>query len=492
MVRTNLCFLPTQSGPKLTPPASGRQALSTPSRRALSTENNHTPASFGAMLADGATDPATPPAPNASSAPADGAPAQPATWTAPKAGAASPLALWNRKLRIKLDPQPAKDYRMRVKLAKTTGKLGSTVVDRFDPSSLLRDPPRPDDVTLELLMASQCHMGHHKSLWNPVMQRYIYGVRSDIHIISLEETAAALRRAAKIVEMVAYLGGLMLFVGNRPGQMEVIARAAELAGACHLFTKWIPGTITNRDAILGKETLKIVDHQDKPAQGFERHLLERRPLMPDMVVVLNPLENYTLLQECAQENIPTIGLVDTNGDPTKVTYTIPGNDDRYVLFSPWCVKVFWGRAGADKCCPSFHSLRSVSVIAGVLGRAGEAGQKRRMQDAARGLCTWQNSAEIERWIEAAVREEKAAKLKAMNEARNQAHDGDEEELALKSMEEVEGSIAGSARKGRTPALKPALKPAFGKPAFGKDGGAEVDSLPPFMLKSRMDEARRAG
>lgn len=253
------------------------------------------------------------------------------------------------------------------------GSVGSEVLERFDPSSLLRDPPKPEDVTLELLMASQTHMGHHTSLWNPANQRYIYGARAGIHIISLEETAAALRRAARVIEEVAYLGGLMLFVGNRKGQMEVTARAAELAGACHLFSRWVPGTITNRDQILGQGGLHIVDEKDQPLQGFDSHLAERRPLMPELVVVLNPLENYTMLQECAQENIPTIGLIDTDADPTQVTYVIPGNDD---------------------------SLRSVSVIAGVLGRAGERGQARRKADAAKGVCTWRNSPDIERWMEA--------------------------------------------------------------------------------------------
>lgn len=211
------------------------------------------------------------------------------------------------------------------------GRVGSVVQQSFDPGSLLRDPPKPEDVTLELLMASQTHMGHHTSLWNPANQRYIYGARAGIHIISLEETAAALRRAARVVEEVAYLGGLMLFVGNRKGQMEVTARSAEMAGACHLFSRWVPGTITNRDQILGRGGLHVVDERDQPLQGFEGHLTERRPLMPELVVVLNPLENYTMLQECAQENIPTIGLIDTDADPTQVTYVIPGNDDRYVL-----------------------------------------------------------------------------------------------------------------------------------------------------------------
>lgn len=238
------------------------------------------------------------------------------------------MARWNRKHRVRVDPRPAEDYRRQVAIRETTGHMGSVVTRRFEPAALLRDPPRPEDVTLELLMASQTHMGHHTSLWNPANSRYIYGVRDGIHVISLEETAAQLRRAARVVEEVAYLGGLILFVGTRKGQMEIVARAAELAGACHLFTKWVPGTITNRDQILGKEELRMLNERDEPVEGFERLLLEKRPLMPELVVVLNPLENFVLLHECAQENIPTIGLIDTDADPLRVTYTIPGNDDR--------------------------------------------------------------------------------------------------------------------------------------------------------------------
>lgn len=238
--------------------------------------------------------------------------------------------VFNKHTSAPVDQSIAQNYRRFVKTQSSIGDVGSVVHERFDPSSLLRDPPKPEDVTLELLMSSQTHMGHHTSLWNPANQRYIYGARSGIHIISLEETAAALRRAARVVEEVAYLGGLMLFVGNRKGQMEVTARSAEMAGACHLFSRWVPGTITNRDQIIGMGGLHVVDEKDQPLPGFEGHLTERRPLMPELVVVLNPLENYTMLQECAQENIPTIGLIDTDADPTQVTYVIPGNDDRYV------------------------------------------------------------------------------------------------------------------------------------------------------------------
>ena len=192
----------------------------------------------------------------------------------------------------------------------------------------MTNPPRPSDVTLELLLASQSHLGHSTSLWNPANSRYIFGIRDGIHIISLEVTAAHLRRAAKVVTGVAERGGLILFAGTRPGQDRCVVKAAKLAGGCHLFEHWIPGSITNGLQILGRCKLKVVDEFDNEVEGFDQQLIERESLKPDLVICLNPLENWVLLHECALNNIPTIGIIDTDANPTWVTYPIPANDDR--------------------------------------------------------------------------------------------------------------------------------------------------------------------
>ncbi|KAI0886957.1 uncharacterized protein GGS22DRAFT_178930 [Annulohypoxylon maeteangense] len=265
------------------------------------------------------------------------------------------------------------DYKVAQELRSKIGRLGAYVKRTYRPNDVFNNPPGPKDVTLELLMASQAHMGHHASLWNPANARYIYGIRQGIHIISLEQTAAHLRRAARVVEEVAYHGGLILFVGTRQGQMQIVTQAARLAGACHLFTKWTPGSITNSEVILNGLEMQILDENDEPVVGFERHLQDRRPLIPDLVVCLNPLENYVLLHECALVNVPTIGVIDTNTEPTWVTYGIPANDD---------------------------SLRCLSVIGSVLGRAGETGQKRRKQDAKRGIVSWTTPLDVVKFMRA--------------------------------------------------------------------------------------------
>ncbi len=43
-------------------------------------------------------------------------------------------------------------------------------------------------------------------------------------------------------------------------------------------------------------------------------------------------------------------------------------------------------------------MRAVSLIAGVLGRAGERGQQRRLADAKAGVVPWQNPQDVERFI----------------------------------------------------------------------------------------------
>jgi small subunit ribosomal protein S2 len=74
--------------------------------------------------------------------------------------------------------------------------------------------------------------------------------------------------------------------------------------------------------------MKVVDEFGNDLEGYEEQLADRATLKPDLVVCLNPLENYVLLHECGLNNIPTIGVIDTDADPTWVTYPIPANDDR--------------------------------------------------------------------------------------------------------------------------------------------------------------------
>ncbi|CRG85301.1 37S ribosomal protein mrp4, mitochondrial [Talaromyces islandicus] len=231
----------------------------------------------------------------------------------------------------------------------------------YKSESVLDKPPRPADVTLEMLLTAQSHLGHTTSRWNPQNARYIFGIREGIHIISLDVTAAYLRRAAKVVEEVARCGGLILFVGTRPGQKKAVVRAAQMAKGYHVFERWIPGSLTNSQQILGNCAVKAVNALDKELPEYTNRIAMETAVKPDLVVCFNPVENEVLLHECGLNNIPTIGVIDTDADPTRVTYPIPANDD---------------------------SLSCLEIVAGVLGRAGQEGQRLRLEEAKRGALTY--------------------------------------------------------------------------------------------------------
>lgn len=58
----------------------------------------------------------------------------------------------------------------------------------------------------------------------------------------------------------------------------------------------------------------------------------------------------------------------------------------------WCLRL-WRRLIFWDC-----SLRSVTLLAGVLGRAGERGQQRRLADAQAGVVSWESPRDVNTFI----------------------------------------------------------------------------------------------
>ena len=166
---------------------------------------------------------------------------------------------------------------------------------------------------------------------------YAYGTRSGITIIDLDHTLPLLRRAANVVRAIARAGGTILFLGTRPDLRPVVQKAAERLGKQGFYVgdRWLPGTLSNRRQFFGDD---VVD-------GLR--------MVPDLVILLNPIQNINAINEVVAENVPTIGIIDSNVDPRIVMYPIPANDE---------------------------NTRTAELIAGVLSIAGREGVALREQD----------------------------------------------------------------------------------------------------------------
>ncbi|CAG8646934.1 4010_t:CDS:2, partial [Ambispora leptoticha] len=205
------------------------------------------------------------------------------------------------------------------------------------------------DLSISLLLSAGCHLGHSTSLWNPSTSPFIYGTRAGISIIDLEQTLIYLRRACKVTREISFLGGIILFIGTRPGIFgKVTIEAAKRAEAYQVAKRWIPGTITNSSQVLRK---MLLEDQERAASNRDPQQQEvLKAFKPDLMIILNPIENQIAIAEAHSANIPTIGIVDSDFDPGRVSYPIPANDD---------------------------SVRSVELIAGVLSVAARDGLNHR-------------------------------------------------------------------------------------------------------------------
>ncbi|KAJ2448609.1 hypothetical protein EV183_005353 [Coemansia sp. RSA 2336] len=245
--------------------------------------------------------------------------------------------------------------------------------------------PEPSrELTLERMMAAGMHLGHSKGLWNPMNLPFIFGERQGIHIINLEHTMAALRRAAQFVKQTAYHGGLVLFVGTRREHRQLAVDAALESSQYFVSGRWTPGTITNqrslfrRHFIYAKDAWDVAEAQELLAaeertlqealqagaesnrylrmlENEKKQLRERedsrpRAHKPDLIISLSPRESRAMLYEARKSFVPTVGIIDTNADPTSVTYPIPCNDD---------------------------SPKAVAIVAGILAKAAKDGMELR-------------------------------------------------------------------------------------------------------------------
>lgn len=208
--------------------------------------------------------------------------------------------------------------------------LGSNYTERYSPYSQSKNIPDLANLTLNDLLAAQCHLGHSKSLMNPAFKRFIFGERDGIHIISLPQTLIHLTRAANIVRDIRRRNGIVVFVSNKKIFKDVVVDAAGRCRGYHVFDRWIPGILTNSQMTLkanGRGPLRKYENGRLVDTVLGGENGAPTSLKPDIVIFLNPRDMIAGVRECVSLRIPTIGIVDTDCDPTDVTYPIPANDD---------------------------------------------------------------------------------------------------------------------------------------------------------------------
>lgn len=201
--------------------------------------------------------------------------------------------------------------------------------------------------TMRQMLEAGVHFGHQTRFWNPKMAPYIFGARSKIHIINLEQTLAKYNEAMAFVRKLSSNKGTILFVGTKRQAREIIAEEAARCNSPYVDQRWLGGMLTNFKTIKTsikrlKEMEALVEEGSLEKFGKKEALMMRRELeklqksiggikdmntLPDALFVVDVGYHKIAITEANKLGIPVIGVVDTNHNPVGIDYLIPGNDD---------------------------------------------------------------------------------------------------------------------------------------------------------------------
>lgn len=211
------------------------------------------------------------------------------------------------------------------------------------------------DISMRQLLEAGAHFGHQTHRWNPKMGPYIFGERSNIHILDLSQTVPLLHQALVKVREVAARGGRILFVGTKRQASEHVAGAAKRCAQYFMNHRWLGGTLTNWNTIsrsiqrlreleelISQErsglTKKEVLQRTRERDTLERSLggIAAMGGLPDLMFVIDTNKEAIAIQEARKLGIPVVAILDSNCDPDVVDFPIPGNDDAARAIQLYC------------------------------------------------------------------------------------------------------------------------------------------------------------
>ncbi|MFT5424309.1 MAG: small subunit ribosomal protein S2 [Phycisphaerales bacterium] len=197
------------------------------------------------------------------------------------------------------------------------------------------------------LIEAGIHFGQRSSNWNPKMGPYIYGKRSGIHIIDIKETVKGLLLAKRLVTKLVGDGKDICFVGTKRQAKGVIEQRVGDVKMHYVTERWLGGTLTNFRTIRARlkrlEELEAIEADDnfqsyskkmesqlrREMRKIKRNLdgIRRMEKLPGALVIVDVRRELTAIREAKKLGIPTICLIDTDGNPDEADIAIPGNDD---------------------------------------------------------------------------------------------------------------------------------------------------------------------
>src|SRR4051812_8042211 len=197
------------------------------------------------------------------------------------------------------------------------------------------------------LLEAGVHFGHLKKKWNPKMLPFIFAEKKGIHIIDLNKTVEGLQETAAALKQIARSGKKILFVGTKKQAKDIVTECAQRVNMPYVTERWLGGMLTNFNTVrksvkkmqsiekmLGDGSFDSITKKERLTLSRDKEKMEKvlggiaqLGRVPAALFIVDIGHEHIALAEAKRLNVTTFGVVDTNCDPNRVDFAIPGNDD---------------------------------------------------------------------------------------------------------------------------------------------------------------------
>lgn len=236
------------------------------------------------------------------------------------------------------------------------------------------------------------------NFWHPLMSDYFLGIRQNVSIFNTQQTLKCVLRAFHIIALILKQKGRILIINTNPeffrlcnnltnitligkyksldDQVSNLSFQSQANGLSRLpknnykklktplisyvSYKWIGGTLTNWKQISKSvltfakfsercENFLVKNGIDFPKYArvkkcFQGLLYKENQKMllafnqkPELIFLVNPNENQSILNEAYRLHIPVIAFTESSTNPREITYPIPVNNYS-IKFIYYCLK----------------------------------------------------------------------------------------------------------------------------------------------------------
>jgi len=181
---------------------------------------------------------------------------------------------------------------------------------------------------------SSIQYGHTLNLFNSKMAPYILYNKYNYHIFDLFKALKLLIIAGNVLKKKAQNKNMFLFVGTTDISSSLVKKYAEKTNSSYINFRWLNGMLTNWFTLQKriqnfKEIEKNFSIKIKSLNKLKKLFdgIKNLNEFPEIVIFTNQLKETNAIKECIKMGIPTICIVDSNGNPELIPYPVISNDD---------------------------------------------------------------------------------------------------------------------------------------------------------------------